>query len=87
MWQSLQRILVPKLWLMCLALLRHAVLRCCAVLCCAQVGFESFGTDLAEDVSQEQLLKVVADYNADPKVGYECAAVPASHSQSRAQVM
>jgi hypothetical protein len=33
-----------------------------------QVGFESFGTDLPEDVSQEDLLKVVADYNADPKV-------------------
>jgi 5,10-methylene-tetrahydrofolate dehydrogenase/methenyl tetrahydrofolate cyclohydrolase len=33
-----------------------------------QVGFESFGTDLPEDVSQEELLKVVAAYNADPKV-------------------
>jgi 5,10-methylene-tetrahydrofolate dehydrogenase/methenyl tetrahydrofolate cyclohydrolase len=33
-----------------------------------QVGFESFGTDLPEDVSQDDLLKVVADYNADPKV-------------------
>lgn len=33
-----------------------------------QVGFESFGTDLPEDVSEEALLKVVADYNADPKV-------------------
>lgn len=39
--------------------------RCC---CCCQVGFESFGTDLPEDVSQADLLKVVADYNADPKV-------------------
>lgn len=35
---------------------------------CAEVGFESFGTDLPEDVSQEELLKVVAAYNADPKV-------------------
>eukprot|EP00883_Tetradesmus_obliquus_P011433 jgi/Sobl393_1/420/SZX59733.1 len=35
---------------------------------CAEVGFESFGTDLAEDVSQEELLRVVAQYNADPKV-------------------
>jgi hypothetical protein len=35
---------------------------------CAEVGFESFGTDLPEDVSQEELLKVVAQYNADPKV-------------------
>lgn len=36
---------------------------------CSQVGFESFGTDLPEDASQEELLKVVADYNANPKVG------------------
>jgi 5,10-methylene-tetrahydrofolate dehydrogenase/methenyl tetrahydrofolate cyclohydrolase len=43
--------------------------------CCAQVGFESFGTDLPEDVSQEQLLKVVAAYNADPKVGEGPAVV------------
>jgi hypothetical protein len=35
---------------------------------CAEVGFESFGTDLPEDISQEELLKVVAQYNADPKV-------------------
>jgi hypothetical protein len=35
---------------------------------CAEVGFESFGTDLPEDVSQEELLNVVAQYNADPKV-------------------
>lgn len=35
---------------------------------CAEVGFESFGTDLAEDVSQEEVLKVVASYNADPRV-------------------
>jgi hypothetical protein len=32
------------------------------------VGFESFGTDLPEDVSEEALLKVVQDYNADPAV-------------------
>ncbi|KAF8057282.1 FOLD2 [Scenedesmus sp. PABB004] len=35
---------------------------------CAEVGFESFGTDLPDDVSQEALLQVVAQYNADPKV-------------------
>jgi hypothetical protein len=35
---------------------------------CHQVGFDSFGTDLPEDVSQEALLQVVAAYNADPKV-------------------
>jgi hypothetical protein len=32
------------------------------------VGFESYGTDLPEDVSEEALLKVVQDYNADPAV-------------------
>lgn len=35
---------------------------------CAEVGFASFGTDLAEDATEEEVLKVVADYNADPKV-------------------
>jgi 5,10-methylene-tetrahydrofolate dehydrogenase/methenyl tetrahydrofolate cyclohydrolase len=35
------------------------------------------GTDLPEDVSQEELLKVVAQYNADPKVNicYVCVAL------------
>jgi len=42
----------------------HTLLLCVTL----QVGFDSFGTDLPEDVTQEQLLKVVADYNADPKV-------------------
>ncbi|GIL73069.1 hypothetical protein Vretimale_4688 [Volvox reticuliferus] len=35
---------------------------------CAEVGFDSFGTDLPADVSEEELLKVVEDYNADPRV-------------------
>jgi 5,10-methylene-tetrahydrofolate dehydrogenase/methenyl tetrahydrofolate cyclohydrolase len=35
---------------------------------CAEVGFDSFGTDLPEDVSEEEVLKVVAAYNADPNV-------------------
>ena len=35
---------------------------------CEEVGIRSFGTDLADDVSQEELLKVVADYNANPDV-------------------
>lgn len=35
---------------------------------CAEVGFQSFGTDLPETVTQEELLQVVANYNADPKV-------------------
>lgn len=35
---------------------------------CAEVGFKSFGTDLAEDVSEEELLAVVKAYNDDPEV-------------------
>ncbi|KAG2499928.1 hypothetical protein HYH03_002215 [Edaphochlamys debaryana] len=35
---------------------------------CAEVGFDSYGTDLPADVSEEELLKVVAAYNADPRV-------------------
>eukprot|EP01024_Parvocaulis_polyphysoides_P042335 TRINITY_DN38734_c0_g1_i1.p1 TRINITY_DN38734_c0_g1~~TRINITY_DN38734_c0_g1_i1.p1 ORF type:complete len:335 (-),score=56.46 TRINITY_DN38734_c0_g1_i1:303-1184(-) len=35
---------------------------------CAEVGIESFGTDLPEDVSEEELLKVVSDYNANDAV-------------------
>jgi hypothetical protein len=45
---------------------------------CAEVGFESYGTDLPEEVSQEDLLQVVAAYNADPKVRRQ---VPTSHLQ------
>ncbi len=35
---------------------------------CAEVGITSFGYDLPEDVSQEDLLKVVQDLNANPDV-------------------
>ncbi|KAK3289066.1 bifunctional protein FolD [Cymbomonas tetramitiformis] len=35
---------------------------------CEEAGIQSFGTDLPEDVTEEELLKVVADYNADPSV-------------------
>ncbi|GBF92595.1 5,10-methylenetetrahydrofolate dehydrogenase [Raphidocelis subcapitata] len=35
---------------------------------CAEVGFESFGTDLPEDASEQEVLDVVARYNADPNV-------------------
>jgi len=35
---------------------------------CEEVGIASFGADLPEDISEEELLKVVADYNADPAV-------------------
>jgi len=35
---------------------------------CEEVGIASFGTDLPEGISEEELLKVVADYNADPTV-------------------
>lgn len=35
---------------------------------CAEVGFNSFSTDLPETVTEADLLKVVQDYNADPNV-------------------
>lgn len=35
---------------------------------CEEVGIVSFGTDLSETASQDEVLKVVADYNADPNV-------------------
>lgn len=35
---------------------------------CEEAGIRSFGTDLTEDTSQEDLLQVVADYNANPEV-------------------
>ncbi len=35
---------------------------------CAEVGIESFGHDLPEDIAQEELLGVVRDLNANPDV-------------------
>lgn len=35
---------------------------------CAELGIESFGFELPADASQEQVEKLVADLNADPKV-------------------
>lgn len=35
---------------------------------CAEVGITSFGHDLPEDISQDDLLKIVQDLNADPDV-------------------
>lgn len=35
---------------------------------CADVGFQSFGADLPEDVSEDRLLAVVQEYNAEPTV-------------------
>eukprot|EP00877_Chromochloris_zofingiensis_P008444 jgi/Chrzof1/3853/Cz13g11070.t1 len=35
---------------------------------CVEVGIESFGTDLPEDVQEEEVLKVVEDYNSNPDV-------------------
>ena len=35
---------------------------------CAEVGITSFGHDLPADISQEELLKIVQDLNADPAV-------------------
>jgi 5,10-methylene-tetrahydrofolate dehydrogenase/methenyl tetrahydrofolate cyclohydrolase len=49
------------------------------------VGFDSFGTDLPEDVSQDDLLRVVAEYNADPKVDGILVQLPLpSHIDERA---
>ncbi|GAX79719.1 hypothetical protein CEUSTIGMA_g7160.t1 [Chlamydomonas eustigma] len=35
---------------------------------CAEVGFESFGTDLPETATEEMVLKVVQEYNSNPNV-------------------
>jgi len=35
---------------------------------CAELGIESFGHHLPEDISQEELEKLVSELNADPKV-------------------
>lgn len=35
---------------------------------CEEAGIESFGTDLPEDATEEEVLAVVAAYNADPNV-------------------
>ncbi len=35
---------------------------------CAEVGITSFGHDLPADISQEELLKIVRDLNANPEV-------------------
>ena len=52
---------------------------------CEEVGIRSFGTDLADDVSQEELLKVVADYNANPDVHGILVQLPLpSHINERA---
>ena len=35
---------------------------------CAEVGIRSEGTDLPEDATEEEVLKVVREYNADPNI-------------------
>jgi 5,10-methylene-tetrahydrofolate dehydrogenase/methenyl tetrahydrofolate cyclohydrolase len=35
---------------------------------CEEVGIQSFGTELPERATQDEVLKVVADYNADEAV-------------------
>eukprot|EP00898_Chlorokybus_atmophyticus_P000383 jgi/Chlat1/1345/Chrsp119S01774 len=37
-------------------------------LACEEVGIQSYGVDLPEDISQQELLDVVQKYNADPNV-------------------
>jgi 5,10-methylene-tetrahydrofolate dehydrogenase/methenyl tetrahydrofolate cyclohydrolase len=36
--------------------------------CCDEVGIVSYGTDMPEEATEEQVLEVVAKYNADPLV-------------------
>jgi 5,10-methylene-tetrahydrofolate dehydrogenase/methenyl tetrahydrofolate cyclohydrolase len=35
---------------------------------CEEVGIDSFGTELPEDVSESELLKIVSEYNEDPDI-------------------
>ena len=35
---------------------------------CEEVGIDSFGTELPEDVSEADLLSIVSEYNSDPDV-------------------
>jgi 5,10-methylene-tetrahydrofolate dehydrogenase/methenyl tetrahydrofolate cyclohydrolase len=43
---------------------------------CEEVGVESYGVDLPVDVSQDELLKAVADYNANPDVNSVLVQLP-----------
>jgi methylenetetrahydrofolate dehydrogenase (NADP+)/methenyltetrahydrofolate cyclohydrolase len=43
---------------------------------CAELGLESFGSNLPEDVSQEELEKLVRELNADPKVSGVLVQLP-----------
>ncbi|KIY91953.1 hypothetical protein MNEG_16012, partial [Monoraphidium neglectum] len=45
------------------------------------VGFESFGTDLPEDATEEEVLAVVEAYNADPNVHGILVQLPVSCRQ------
>ena len=36
--------------------------------CCDEVGIVSYGTDLPETATEEEVLEVVEKYNADPRV-------------------
>jgi 5,10-methylene-tetrahydrofolate dehydrogenase/methenyl tetrahydrofolate cyclohydrolase len=35
---------------------------------CAEVGIKSFGVDLPEEVSEEELIKKIHEFNSDPDV-------------------
>lgn len=45
---------------------------------CKEVGIESFGCDLPETVTQQELLAVVEKYNADPNVHGILVQLPVS---------
>ncbi|KAK9854207.1 hypothetical protein WJX84_012150 [Apatococcus fuscideae] len=54
---------------------------------CEEVGFESFQTDLPEDVSQEDLLKVVAEHNADDRIHGVLVQLPLPKHISEREVL
>lgn len=45
---------------------------------CEEVGIASFGADLPEDITQEELLKVVEKFNNDPDVHGILVQLPVS---------
>ena len=45
---------------------------------CAEVGFESFGADLPETATEDEVLAVVAGFNADPNVHGILVQLPVS---------
>ncbi len=51
---------------------------------CEEVGIVSFGADLPETATQEEVLKVVSDFNADPRVHGILVQLPVGAAHSHA---